>query len=133
VPPPPIRELRSLTRCRRTQTEERTRKVPRIDKVLQDAGLKLSSVASDLLGKSGRDMLDALVAGQRDPDQLADLARRKLRLKIPQLRQALTGRFTDAHALVLGEILAHIDFLDASIARVSARIDEAIRPFRGRA
>jgi len=130
VPPPPIRELRSLTRYRRTQVEERTREVQRIDKVLQDAGLKLSSVASDLLGKSGRDMLDAQVAGQRDPDQLAELARRQLRVKIPRLRQALTGRFTDGHALVLGEILAHIDFLDASIARVSTSIEEVIRPFR---
>jgi len=129
VPPPPIRELRSLTRYRKTQIEERTREVQRIDKVLQDAGLKLSSVASELLGKSGRDMLDALVAGQRDPDQLAELARRRLRVKIPQLRQALTGRFTDAHALVLGEILGHIDYLDASIARVSARIDTVISPF----
>lgn len=129
VPPPPIRELRSLTRYRRTQVEERTREVQRIDKVLQDAGLKLSSVASDLLGKSGRDMLDALVAGQRDPEVLAELARRRLRVKIPQLQQALTGRFSDAHALVLGEILAHVDFLDASIARVSARIAEVISPF----
>lgn len=74
VPPPPIRELRSLTRYRKTQIEERTREVQRIDKVLQDAGLKLSSVASDLLTMSGRDMLDALVAGERDPDRLADLA-----------------------------------------------------------
>lgn len=129
VPPPPIRELRSLTRYRKTQIEERTREVQRIDKVLQDAGLKLSSVASDLLTKSGRDMLDALVAGERDADRLADLARRQMRRKIPQLKQALTGRFTDAHALVLGEILAHIDYLEAAIQRLSTRIDEVISPF----
>lgn len=129
VPPPPIRELRSLTRYRKTVIEERTREVQRIDKVLQDAGLKLSSVASDLLGKSGRDMLDALVRGVRDPEVLAELARRRLRVKIPQLRQALTGRFTDAHALVLGEILAHIDYLDAAIDRLSHRIDDVIAPF----
>jgi transposase len=129
VPPPPIRELRSLTRYRKTQIEERTREVQRIDKVLQDAGLKLSSVASDLLTMSGRDMLDALVAGERDPDRLADLARRQMRRKIPQLKQALTGRFTEAHALVLGEILAHIDYLQGAIQRVSIRIDEVIGPF----
>lgn len=129
VPPPPIRELRSLTRYRKTQIEERTREMQRIDKVMQDAGLKLSSVASDLLSKSGRDMMDALIAGERDPDRLADLARRQMRRKIPQLRQALTGRFTDAHALVLGEILAHIDYLEAAIVRISTRIDEVISPF----
>ena len=105
VPPPPIRKLRSLTRYRKTQIEERTREVQRIDKQLQDAGVKLSSVASDLLGKSGRDMLDALVAGERDPQVLAELARRRLRVKIPQLEQALAGRFAEEHALVLGEIL----------------------------
>lgn len=126
VPPPPIRELRSLTRYRKTQIEERTREVQRIDKVLQDAGLKLSSVASDLLSKSGRDMLDALVAGERDPERLANLARLQMRRKIPQLKQALTGRFTDAHALVLGEILRHIDYLETAISRISGRIDEVI-------
>ena len=129
VPPPPIRQLRSLTRYRKTQIEERGREIQRIDTVLQDAGLKLSSVASDLLGKSGRDMLDALVAGERDPEHLADLARLRMRVKIPQLRKALTGRFDDGHALVLGEILAHVDYLDASIARLSTRIDEVIAPF----
>lgn len=129
VPPPPIRELRSLTRYRKTQIEERTREVQRIDKVLQDAGLKLSSVASDLLTKSGRDMLDALVAGERDPERLATLARLQMRRKIPQLKQALTGRFTEAHALVLGEILRHIDYLEAAIQRISKRVDEVISPF----
>ena len=129
VPPPPIRELRSLTRYRKTQIEERTREVQRLDKVLQDAGVKLSSVATDVLGKSGRDMLDALVAGTRDPDVLAELARGRLRVKIPALTKALTGRFGPTHALVVGEILAHIDYLEEAIGRVSARIGEVITPF----
>ena len=83
--------------------------------------MKLSSVASDILGKSGRDMLDALVTGTRDPDVLAELARGRLRAKIPMLGQALTGRFGPTHALVVGEILAHIDYLEEAIGRVSAR------------
>lgn len=129
VPPPAIRELRELTRYRKTQIEERTREAQRLDKNLQDAGLKLSSVASNILGRSGRDMLDALVAGTRDADVLADLARGRLRTKIPTLTQALTGRFGPTHALVIGEILAHLDYLDEAIERVSARIDEVIAPF----
>lgn len=129
VPPPPIRELRELTRYRKTQIEERTREAQRLDKHLQDAGVKLSSVASNILGKSGRDMLDALVAGTRDAEVLAELARGRLRTKIPKLAQALTGRFGPTHALVVGEILAHLDNLDEAIDRVSARIDEVIAPF----
>lgn len=129
VPPPPIRELRELTRYRKTQLEERTRQAQRLDKSLQDAGLKLSSVASDILGKSGRDMLDALVSGTRDAEVLAELARGRLRVKIPALTRALTGRFGPTHALVVGEILAHLDYLDEAIGRVSARIDELMRPF----
>lgn len=129
VPPKPIRELRILTRHRRSEVEEHARVTQRLDKVLQDAGIKLSSVASDILGKSGRDMLDALVSGTRDPDVLAELARGRLRKKIPALAQALEGRFGPTHALVVGEILAHLDFLDESIERLSARIDEVIAPF----
>jgi transposase len=129
VPPPPIRELRELTRYRKTQIEERTREAQRLDKSLQDAGLKLSSVASNILGKSGRDMLDALVAGTRDAEVLAELARGRLRLEIPALTRALTGRFGPTHPLVVGEILAHLDYLDEAIGRVSARVDEVIRPF----
>jgi transposase len=129
VPPPPIRELRELTRYRKSQIEERTREAQRLDKSLQDAGLKLSSVASDILGRSGRDMLDALVSGTRDAEVLAELARGRLRSKIPALTRALTGRFGPTHALVVGEILAHLDYLDEAISRVSARIDEVIRPF----
>lgn len=129
VPPPPIRELRTLTRYRKTQIEERTRQAQRLDKMLQDAGVKLSSVASDILGKSGRDMLDALVSGTRDPQVLAELARGRLRSKIPMLSRALEGRFGPTHALVVGEILAHLDYLDEAISRVSSRIDEVIAPF----
>jgi len=129
VPPPPVRELRELTRYRKTQIEGRTREAQRLDKSLQDAGVKLSSVASDILGKSGRDMLEALVAGTRDPTVLAELARGRLRAKIPALTRALTCRFGPTHALVVGEILAHLDYLDESIGRVSARIEEVIRPF----
>jgi len=129
VPPPPIRELRTLTRYRKVQIEERTREAQRLDKVLQDAGIKLSSVATNILGKSGRDMLAALVEGSRDPEVLADLAQGRLRVKIPRLRRALEGRFGSSHALVVGEILAHLDYLDEAIGRVSERIDEVIVPF----
>lgn len=129
VPPKPIRELRNLTRYRRTRVEERTRETQRLDKVLQDAGVKLSSVASDIMGRSGRDMLHALVTGSRDPEILAELARGRLRAKLPQLQSALKGRFGPNHALVVGEIVAHIDYLDESIARLQSGIDELIAPF----
>jgi transposase len=130
VPPKPIRELRNLTRYRKAQIEERTREVQRLDKVLQDAGVKLSSVAGDILGRSGRDMLQALVAGTRDPAVLAELARGKLRQKLPALRQALQGRFGAHHALLVGQILAKLDFLDEAIAQLSAEIDRVIAPYQ---
>jgi transposase len=129
VPPRPIRELRNLTRYRRTRMEERTRETQRLDKVLQDAGIKLSSVASDILGVSGREMLDGLVAGSSDPDVLAELARGVLRNKIPQLHAALTGRFAHQHAVLVREILAHLDYIDQSVSRLSAEIDRVIAPF----
>jgi transposase len=129
VPPKPIRELRSLCRYRRSQIEERTREAQRLDKVLQDAGIKLSSVATRILGLSGRAMLDALVAGTRDPEVLADLAKGTLRKKIPQLRDALEGRFGAHHGLLIGQILAKLDFLDEAIANLSAEIDRVIAPF----
>jgi transposase len=118
VPPPDIRQLRSLTRYRRTLVNERTRAVQRLEKVLQDAGIKLTSVASSVLSKSGRDMLEALVAGVRDPEVLAELARGRLRPKIAALREALAGRFDHHHGAIVAEGLAHIDGLEASIARV---------------
>ena len=129
VPPKPIRQLRNLTRYRKTQIQERSREVNRLHKALEDAGIKLDCVAADIIGKSGRDMLDALVAGTTDPDVLADLARRQMRKKIPLLREALEGRFDAHHALWIGAILAHIDFLDEQIDRLSAAIEEQIRPF----
>jgi transposase len=129
VPPPEIRELRDLTRFRKSRIEERTREAQRLDKILQDAGVKLSSVASDVLGRSGRDMLEALVAGSRDPAVLAELARGQLRTKIPALRAALAGRFGPHHALLVGEVLALLDALDESIGRLSTEIDRVIAPF----
>jgi transposase len=129
VPPKPIRTLRNLTRYRKTQISDRQREANRLHKVLEDTGIKLGCVATDILGKSGRDMLDALVQGTTDANVLAELARGQLRKKIPALREALVGRFQDEHALIVGQILAHIDFLDEAIDRLSAEIEEQIRPF----
>jgi transposase len=131
VPPPPIRALRDLTRHRRTLVEERTRVVQRLEKILQDAGIKLTSVASALLTKSGRMMLDALVAGHSDPDALAELARGRLRSKTPALREALAGHFrVEHHGLLVAQMLAHIDFLDAAIVDLDASLTKAAAPFR---
>src|SRR5204863_401485 len=115
----PIPGLRNLTRYRKAQLEERTREAQRLDKGLQDAGIKLSSVASDVLGVSARAMLRALVAGTRDPELLAELARGTLRKKIPALREALHGRFGPHHALLVGTILAKLEFLDEALAQLS--------------
>jgi len=129
VPPKPIRTLRNLTRYRKSQIRDRQREANRLHKVMQETGIKLDCVASDLLGKSGRAMLDALVAGTTDPEVLADLARGQLRKKLPALREALAGRFSAEHSLVVGRILAHIDFLDESIEQLSEAIEEQIAPF----
>jgi len=129
VPPRPQRELRDLVRYRKAKIQERTREVQRVEKTLQDAGIKLSSVASEVLGVSARKMLDALVSGTHDPDVLAELARGTLRKKIPALREALQARFTGHHALLIGQMLAQIDFLDETIATLSERIAELTRPF----
>src|SRR5215203_5221858 len=126
VPPKPVRQLRHLTRYRKTQIQERAREVNRLHKALEDAGIKLDCVAADVMGKSGRDTLDA---GTTDPDVLAELARRQMRKKIPQLREALAGHFDAHHALWIGAILAHIDFLDEQIDRLTDAIEEQIRPF----
>ncbi len=106
VPPEPIRQLRDLTRTRTSITRERAREVQRLEKLLEDAGIKLSAVASDITGVSGRLMLEALVAGQRYPHVLADLAKRRMRSKIPELTEALTGRFGDHHAFL---VKLHLD------------------------
>jgi transposase len=129
VPPPPIRELRDLTRYRKALIQERTREANRLHKVLEDAGVKLASVASDVLGVSGRAMLDALVAGTTDPAVLADLARGVLRKKLPALRQALAGRFRAHHAFLVTQLLAHLDYLDEVVATLSTQIDVVIAPF----
>jgi transposase len=129
VPPKPIRALRQLTRYRKTQIKERQREANRLHKALEDAGIKLDCVASDILGVSGRAMLDALCRGTTDPELLADLARGRLRKKIPLLKQALEGRFEPLHALLVGSILAHLDFLDEQIERLSEAIEEQLRPF----
>ena len=129
VPPAPIRELRDLTRYRKVLIQERTRDANRLHKVLEDAGIKLASVASDVLGVSGRAMVEALVSGTTDPTVLAELARGTLRKKLPALRQVLAGRFRPHHAFLVSQVLAHLDYLDEAIETASARIDEAIAPF----
>jgi transposase len=129
VPPAPIRELRDLTRQRTQLIQERTAAANRIQKVLEDANIKLAGVATDVLGVSGRDMLDALIAGETDPEKLADLARKRLRAKIPELRRALRGRVTDHHRFLLRMHLDHITHLEELIGRLGARIDEALTPF----
>src|SRR5438128_437099 len=129
VPPQPIRALRTLTRYRKAQIGERQREANRLHKLLEDTGIKLDCVATNILGASGRAMLDALVAGTTDPAVLAELARGKLRQKLPALREALEGRFDAEHGIVVSAILAHIDFLDEQITLLSEAIEEQIRPF----
>ena len=129
IPPPPIRELRDLTRYRKTQIEERQREANRLHKVLEDAGVKLATVATNVLGVSGRSMIEALIGGTTDPNILAELARGRLRAKIPALREALRGRFSGHHALLCTQILAHLDFLDETIETLSSAIEDSLRPF----
>jgi transposase len=129
VPPAPIRRLRDLTRYRIDLVGERDREKNRVEKLLEDAQIKLSVVASDIFGVSGRDMMNALIAGERDPKALAQLARARMRTKIGALEEAFVGRFSDHHAFLLARMLAHIDALDADIAAVEARIEELIAPF----
>jgi transposase len=129
VPPRPIRELRDLTRQRSQLVGERASVSNRIQKVLEDANIKLSSVASDVLGVSGRAMIAALIGGETEPDRLADLARRRLRGKIPQLRRALKGRVTEHHRFMLRTLMDHVRHLDDLIERLDQRIEEAMSPF----
>ena len=130
VPPEPIRQLRDLTRTRTAITRERGREVQRLEKLLEDAGIKLSSVASDITGVSGRAMLEALIKGERDPAGLADLAKRRLRAKIPQLTEALTGRFAEHHGFLARIHLDLIDNHTRAIEELTARIELVIKPFR---
>ncbi|HEU4840394.1 MAG TPA: IS110 family transposase [Ilumatobacteraceae bacterium] len=129
VPPAPIRELRDLTRYRKRLIQTHSAEQQRVQKVLEDAGIKLDSVASDVLGVSGRAMLRALIAGERDPDTLAELARGMLRKKIPTLRLALQGRFREHHATLLRVIVDHVEYLEAAIADLDREIDRVIAPF----
>ena len=129
VPPKPIRALRNLTRYRKTQIQERAREANRLHTALEDTGIKLDCVASDILGKSGRAMLDALIQGTTDPEILAELAKGRMRAKIPALKEALEGRFDHLHAVWIGAILEHIDFLDGQIASLTEAIGEQIAPF----
>lgn len=132
MPPQPIRELRDLTRTRTAITRERSREVQRLEKLLEDAGIKLSSVATDIVGVAGRAMLRALLSdGERDPVVLADLAQKRLRVKPPQLDEALTGRFTDHHAFLVRVHLGLIDQHTAAIDELTERIEVVIEPFRG--
>jgi transposase len=129
VPPAAIRELRDLTRYRKRLIQARGQEAQRIGKTLEDAGIRLDSVASDILGVSGRAMLDALIAGERDPAVLAELARGRLRTKRAELREALHGRFSEHHALILRLALDHVDQLGRSIDTLDAEVDRVIAPF----
>jgi transposase len=131
VPPEPVRQLRDLTRTRTTIVRERAREIQRLEKLLEDSGIKLSSVASNINGASGRAMLEALVQGVRDPIELAELAKRRLRIKIPELVEALTGRFNEHHAFLVRLHLNQIDQHTKSIEDLTARIEVVIEPFRG--
>ena len=129
VPPRPIRQLRDVTRYRADLVAARTAEKQRVEKLLEDAQIKLSVVASDIFGVSGRAMLAALVAGERDPKVLAQLARTRLRAKLSLLEEAFTGFFTDQHAFLLAKMLARVDALDADLAELDAKLAELIAPF----
>jgi transposase len=129
VPPPQIRRLRDVTRYRIDLVGVRTAEKQRVEKLLEDAQIKLSVVASDIFGVSGREMMAALVAGQSDPKALARLARGRMRVKLAALEEAFTGRFTGHHGFLLGTMLARIDALDADIATLDAKIEEMVAPF----
>lgn len=129
IPPAQIAAIRELTRYRKKLIEERTRETQRLHKVLEDGGIKLDSVASDALGVSGRAMIEALIAGERDPGILADLAKGVLRKKIPDLTMALAGRFGDHHALLARLHLDHIDHLNDMVGKLDTQIGVVIGPF----
>jgi transposase len=129
VPPPPIRILRDLTRYRVDLVAAAGAERNRAEKLLEDAQIKVSVVVSDLFGTSGRLMMAALIAGQRDPLALAELARARMRSKIPALQEAFVGRFSDHHAFLLGKMIARVEAIEADIAEVDARIEEHLAPF----
>lgn len=129
VPPAEIRELRELTRYRKTQVDVRAKEIQRMEKVLQDAGIKLTSVASSVWSQSSRSMIEAMIDGERDPKVLAQMAKSRMRAKIPQLEEAFSGHFGAHHALVCRQIIDHIDFLDHSIAALTAELTARLVPF----
>jgi transposase len=129
VPPPPIRELRDLTRQRAQLVADKASVANRIHKTLEDANIKLAGVATDVLGASGRAMIARLIQGETDPERLADEAKGTLRRKILPLRQALQGRVTEHHRFLLGALMDQVRQLEGLIERYAARIDEAMRPF----
>jgi transposase len=129
IPPKPIRDLRDLVRARKTLVYQRTGAINRIQKVLETANIKLSSVATDVLGVSGRDMIEAMLAGVSDADALADLARGRLRKKLPALREALEGRVEPSHRVLLRQLLAQVDFLQAQIDSLTADIEPLLAPY----
>ena len=128
VPPPPIRRLRDLTRARTDLNRDRVRQIHRLEKILQDAGIKLSSVATDIMGQSSRAMLEALIEGKTDPAALADLAKRRLRSKIPALTEALTGRFTAHHGYLIRMHLNLIDSYATALSDLDTKIIDALSP-----
>jgi transposase len=129
IPARPQRQFRELTRLRSQLVAEKARVANRLQQVLEDANIKLGTVATDILGASGRDMLRAMTAGEQDPEALADLARRQLRNKIPELRQALEGKVTDHHRFLVGQLLAQVEHLEGQIEALSRRIEEVSGPF----
>jgi transposase len=129
VPPPEIRELRELTRYRKTQVDARAREIQRLEKVLQDAGIKLTSVASAVWSVSSREIIEALISGTADPAVLAQMAKDRMRGKIDRLEEALSGHFGAHHAVVCRQIIDHIDFLDHSIATLTEEVTTRLVPF----
>ncbi len=129
IPPAPIRELRELTRYRKSLIGERAQEANRLHKVLETANIKLGMVATDVLGTSGRRMLEAILHGERDPEVLSEFAMGKLRRKLPELRRALEGRVLPHHLILIEQILAHVEFLDESIERLGQEIGRRLAPF----
>ena len=129
IPPKPIREVRDLVRYRKAVINEKTAQANRVHKVLQDAGIKLTTYATDIFGVSGRQMMSALIAGEQDPAVLAELAKGRMRVKIPELTKAMTGRFSAHHGFLLQRMLDHLYAQEAEIADLDARLEAVLAPF----